>query len=136
MRARRADWTPDPAVIAQRELDADLSLPRCAAARCERSAVKGGRCAAHFAPMRSLVAGMAGTGETTVSRRAFAEAMTAAGFSAARWSDLAVYDADGGMQAEIDALLDEATEALFAAGYRIAVGPRGGRYLDRRSVAA
>lgn len=45
------------------------------------------------------------------------------------WADLATYDADGCAEAEVQALLDEATDALYAAGYYVGVGPRGGRYL-------
>lgn len=135
-RARRAGWTPDPEVVARRERDADPTLDRCSAPRCDRAADRAGRCLDHWRPMRSLVAGMAGErgpDVLTVSRRAFSEAMAATGFSLARWGDLRDYAAADDREA-IDAVLDEATDALFAAGYRMLSGPRGGRYLDRKAT--
>lgn len=139
MKARRAAWPDDPdhqaraaARQAQLAAMADPTVPKCQAPRCGKPELRAGRCAAHWQPMRAMVGAMAGedAGGVRPSRRWFSQAMATTSMPLARWQDGELY-AEAGAWAELHALLDEATEALFAAGWRLVAGPRGGTYLRR-----
>lgn len=124
MLAARANWTPDDS-------------PRCSVPRCSRHEHRSGRCEAHWAPLRRLVGAMAGeqTGPT-IPRRAFSDAMAQTAISVDEWRDLAYFDLallHPEDRAEVEALLDRSTDALYTAGYFIGVGPRGGRRLSRKA---
>lgn len=133
--ATTADLAREARLARQREARATWGTDtriRCTVADCASLLHRAGRCAAHYAPLRSLVATMAGaTDDLRTSRRAFSDAMNHTTMPRARWADLATYDA-AGAEPEVQALLDEATDALYAAGYYVAKGPRGGRYLARK----
>lgn len=111
---------------------------RCTVGRCAAYLYRGGRCEDHWLPMRHLVATMAGAENTErVSRRLFSEAMATTTMRLVEWADLAEYHQAGlGPDSpEISGLLDRATDALYAAGWYIGRGPRGGGYLLRKAVA-
>lgn len=139
-KARRAGWADDPAyqarlaeLAAERARHADPTVPRCQAARCTRAADRAGRCLPHWQPMRAMVGAMAGEPDANgvrPSRRAFSEAMATTGMPLWRWQDGATY-AEAGEWGMVREVLDEAADALFAAGWRLAAGPRGGTYLRR-----
>lgn len=117
----------------------DPDAPRCTVGRCTEPEHRMGRCAKHYLPLRNLVATMAGAERGLhTSRRAFSQAMNRTTMRPERWADLADYNV-AGADAEVAELLNEATDALYAAGYYVGVGPRGGRYLanraDRMAVA-
>lgn len=120
-REARSTWTR-PVV--------DPDAPTCTVTGCKRPLHRSGRCASHWSPLRSLVAGMAGAEGSTVSRRTFSEAMATTTMRIPEWE--ALQDADA---AEVEAILDRATDALYAAGWLVAQGPRGGQYLRRRAQA-
>lgn len=130
-KAARANW-PAPEPPAEPD-----TRPACTVPSCTRRANpdQAGRCPEHWQPLRDLVATMAGaTDSLRTSRRAFSAAMSNTTMRPERWADLADYDAVGA-EPEVQAVLDEATRALYAAGYYVGVGPRGGRYLARRAAA-
>lgn len=115
-RAARANWGTD-------------TTPRCTIPGCSRYLHRAGRCQSHWQPLRDLLGTMAGESAVlSVSRRAFGEAMHVAGVRVDEWNDLA--DAD---LADVQAALDGWTDRLYAAGYYVGCGPRGGRYLSRKS---
>jgi hypothetical protein len=113
--------------VAARSQRPDLTnAPRCTIKGCANLLHRAGRCEAHWLPMRKLVGAMMGANAgPTCSRRAISQALTTAGISVWEWEDAAC---DGNVAVELDRFTDQ----LFAAGYRIAVGPRGGRYLVQR----
>jgi hypothetical protein len=111
MKARRAGWTAPEG-------------PRCDVADCHRLAYRAGRCSAHYTPLLNLVRGMLddAAGDLTLrtsSRRAMAEMLTIAG--------VPTWMAD-------DADFEGITDALYAAGYYVGRGPRGGLKIARRTV--
>lgn len=110
--------------------------PQCTVPGCARYEHRVARCEAHWLPMRDLVGTMAGEeyGLRT-SRRTFSEAMSTTTMSHHEWDALADYRYEPNAP-EVKDLLDRAADALFAAGYRITVGSRGGRYLKRVTPAA
>lgn len=118
-KARRQGWQPD-------------TTPRCTVAGCHRHADRADRCPQHWAPLRQLVGTMAGEqGTVKASRRAFSEAMATTAMSPERWADGQEY-AEAGAWMVLAELLDEATDALYAAGWYVGQGPRGGLRLARR----
>lgn len=120
-RARRDNWQPD-------------ARPKCIVKNCIGHADpnRAGRCDNHWMPLRELVGTMAGEQATLrIGRRAFSEAMSSTAMPLARWKDLMDYEV-GRDTDEINLLLEEATNALYAAGYYVGRGTRGGNYLSRR----
>ncbi len=107
--------------------------PRCTVAGCASYLHRAGRCEGHWRTLRHLVATMAGAENTErVSRLAFSEAMATTTMLLAEWQRLADYQFEPD-HPEVAELLDRATDALYAAGWYIGTGPRGGGYLVRKA---